>query len=526
MTVQKQKVLVQQLQLGMFITELDRPWLDSPFLLQGFILENDEQIRKLKDLCQFVYVDRTKSVGDQFGEKATIDVSIKRSGFASYKPTAVAKTTSRTASSTSPKIMVKSSDSKQQKSLNNASFYEIMSAIKHGGVSESEDGIVFNVREMPATIANQSNQAETDPSTPVNQGTFAFLRTLFQKKERFKNTLSTLQNNDEDEANYKVIIHQNEAPRVEQEMATIYPTFTKSQQAIKGMFEAIANAQKLDLSTVSEVLDSMVESITRTPDALMWLAKLKSTHDDAYNHALNVSINAMAFASFLAMPKTLIKEIGLGGLLQSIGKTVIPKAILKKTSVLTEAEYAIVKTHVTEGLKLLKNNPDIPAVTLEMIAQHQERYDGSGYPEGLSEAAITLHGQIGGLVDTYCAMTTHRSHAHGISSMMALDEMRYVRGQTFSSELVDQLIQFLGIYPVSSLVELNTGEVAVVIQQNQVRRLLPRVMVLLAEDKSKNKFPRTLDLLNAPQTPSGESYRIVKSLALDSYGLNPNELYI
>jgi HD-GYP domain-containing protein (c-di-GMP phosphodiesterase class II) len=525
MSVQKEKVSVQQLQFGMFITELDRPWLESPFLLQGFLLDNEEQMEALKRVCEFVYVDRTKSVGDQFGEKAKINVSIKRTGFSTYNPTISAKAKARTA----PKVVVKSKTTNQQKSIKNASFYEIISAIKSGDVNETSEGVIFNIREISPQNLPQTEQSQVDDSNSDSGGTFSFLKNMFKKKEKFKDTISAQknkQNQEEEQEDYRVVIHENEVPSVEQELAVIYPTFAKSQKSIKALFESIANAQKLDLSTVSEILDSMVESITRTPDALMWLSKLKSSHDGAYNHALNVSINTMAFASFLAMPKTLIKEIGLGGLLQSVGKTTLPKHILEKTSTLTKAEYEIVKTHVVEGLKLLKNNPDIPATALEMVAQHHERYDGSGYPKGLRDAAISIHGQIGGLLDTYCALTTNRKHAHSVNNMMALDEMRIMRDKEFSSELIDQLIQFLGIYPVSSLVELNTGEVAVVIQQNQVRRLLPRVMVVLASDKSRNKFPITLDLLNAPQTPTGETYQIIRSLAPNSFGLNADELYI
>lgn len=521
----KEKVLIQQLQFGMFIAELDRPWLDSPFLLQGFLLENDEQMNTLKQLCEFVIVDRTKSVGDQFGERAKVDVSIKRTGFTSYKPTITTKS-HKSSQSTNPKIVVKSTSTNQQKSIKNASFYEIMSAIKNGDVVESDDGVVFNIKEM--TEPQAANTEENAPKENISEkdGVLTFLSNLFKKKEKFKDTItaqkSKLENNQDHVNNPDV---HDEVPSVEEEMAIIYPTFSKLQHSIKHLFESIANQQNLDLTSVSEVLDNMVDSISRTPDALMWLARLKSAYDGAYNHAINVSINCMAFASFIAMPKPQIKDVGLGGLLQSIGKTVIPKHILEKNSTLTDAEYAIVKTHVVEGLKLLKVNPDIPTMTLEMVAQHHERFNGTGYPEGLMDPDITLHGQIGGLFDTYCALTSNRTHANSINNMTALDEMRLMRGIEFSSELIDQLIQFLGIYPVSSIVELNTGEVAIVIQQNQVRRLLPRVMIVLASDKTRNKFPTTLDLLNAPQTPNGEPYRIIKSLTPNSYGLNPNELF-
>lgn len=521
MSVQKEKIIIQQLQFGMFIAELDRPWLESPFLLQGFVLENEQQMQALQSLCQHVYVDRTKSVGDQFGARANLDVSIKRTGFSSYTTTTSAKNKQR--ASNAPTIVVKTPNS-QQKTIQQSSFFEIMSAIKNGDVSETEEGIIFNLR----TVAPESSMAsDNSEATPREQkeGAFAFFKNLFKKKQSFSDTLNG-QDDDKDADGVDVRIYEDAAPRVEQEMAVIYPTFEKSQQSIKKLFESIANAQKLDLSTVSEILDSMVDSISRTPDALMWLAKLKSTHDVAYSHALNVSINAMAFASFLAMPKNQIKEIGLGGLLQDVGKVSLPKHILEKTSALTIKEYELAKSHIAEGLKLLKNNADIPTTAIQMVGSHHERFDGSGYPNGLINDAISIHGQIAGMIDTYCALTTERSYARSMHNMKALDEIRLMRDKEFSSELVDQLIQFLGIYPVSSLVELNTGEVAVVIQQNQVRRLLPRVMLILAEDKSKYKYPITLDLLNAPQAPTGETYRIVKGLASDSYGLNADEFYL
>ena len=91
--------------------------------------------------------------------------------------------------------------------------------------------------------------------------------------------------------------------------------------------------------------------------------------------------------------------------------------------------------------------------------------------------------------------------------------------------MIDQLVQFLGIYPVSSLVELNTGEVGVVIQQNSVRRLLPRIMILLNPEKYRNEYPAIINLINSPLTPSGEPYKIVKGLPPDSYGLSAHNFY-
>ncbi|MEE9331889.1 MAG: HD domain-containing phosphohydrolase, partial [Methylophilaceae bacterium] len=300
----------------------------------------------------------------------------------------------------------------------------------------------------------------------------------------------------------------------------------QSQVVTRDIFDAIANEKHVDISRVSDVLDNMVESIGRTPDALLWLAKLKKADGNAYNLALNVSVTLMAFNSFLGLSKEQIKMSGLAGLLQDIGKVKLSSDVLLKKDKLTKEEYEYTKKHVDESLKILKETPDISPEVLQVVAQHHERIDGSGYPLQLSGIQLTLLSQTAGLIDTYCAMTNHRSYADGVYHQQALDQIHALSEKQFSKEIIDQLIQFMGIYPVSSLVELNTGEVGVVIQQNQVRRLLPRVMLLLDTDKVRYKAPVVLDLINKPEAPNGELYAIIKGVPADSYGLNPSDFYI
>lgn len=533
MDISKEKIFSSQLQHGMFVADLDRPWLESPFLLQGFVIEDDEQLQALKQLCEFVYIDRTKSIGNQFSAKAREKVAIQREASPIIIKQAAMTAKSKPSFSATPKVMVKTSDNKK-KTIQQSSFFEILSAIKKGSITQTKDGIVFNVSSVSS--APPSNNNDNNDNNHTNNGksgdTFGFLKGLFgNKKEKFKNTQNGTSGDDDpfgitESEMYRIHVYQNEVPRVEQEMAVIYPTFEKSQLATKEMFEAIANKQNLDISTVSEVLDNMVDSISRTPDALMWLAKLKDTDNVAYGQALNVSINMMAFSSFLALPKLEIKEMGLAGLLQDVGKVKIPKRILQKSTKLTSTEYEIAKLHIEEGLRILSETDDIPGAVIDIIKQHHERFDGSGYPSGLGSDQIEIRAQIAGLIDTYCALTTDRSYAKSMHNLQALDEIHQMRDKAFSGNLIEQLIQFFGIYPVSSLVELNTGEVAVVIQQNQVRRLQPRVMVVLAPDKSRNEFPVTLDLLNSPTTPNGEVYKIVKAISADSLGMKAEDFYI
>jgi HD-GYP domain-containing protein (c-di-GMP phosphodiesterase class II) len=520
MTDHLEKITTDQLALGMFIDELDRPWLESPFLLQGFILENDKQISVLKNLCSHVYIDRSKSLDDQFKAKPKLKVAIKREGsIVKIYNTEPIKKSKDIAKATAPKVVVRTHKN-QNKTIQQASFFEVISAIKNGTVSHSKDGIIFNMRSEEG---NPNPRPATEQVIIYGEKQAGFLSGLLNKTKSSKEDNPLEGENSE---TYRVTIYEDIAPPVEQEIAVIYPTYEKSQLATKELFEAIADENNLDISTVSEVLDTMIESITRSPDALMWLAKLKAADDIAYGQALNVSINMMAFASFLAFPKQEIKEMGLAGLLQDIGKIRIPPRILHKKTKLSNVEFEMVKLHLDETLRILNNTQDISPLIVSIIAQHHERINGKGYPNKLMGETISLTSQIAGLIDTYCAITTERCYAPKLTNLNALDEIHSLRGLDFSNEVVDQLIQFFGIYPVSTLVELNTGEVAVVIQQNQVRRLQPRVMVILAADKTPNAYPATLDLLHAPTTPKGEQYKIVKGIPPDSYGINLNDFYI
>jgi HD-GYP domain-containing protein (c-di-GMP phosphodiesterase class II) len=234
----------------------------------------------------------------------------------------------------------------------------------------------------------------------------------------------------------------------------------------------------------------------------------------------------MVFARFLGLPAKDVERAGLAGMMQDIGKIDIPHEILAKQGDLTEDEYELVKSHVASSLEMLLGQESFTNNVLEIVASHHERSDGSGYPRRLKGERIGFLGELAGLVDSYCAMTRVRSHVPAISSQKALEALIRMRGSKFRESVVDQFIQCIGLYPIGSLVELNSGEVGVVIQQNQVRRLKPRLLIILAADKSVERYPVTLDLMMDPLTPDGTPYRILHALPTDAYGIDPSEFYL
>ena len=528
MDLKREKVEVDRLVLGMYVAELDRPWIDTPFLLQGFLLDDPEDVHTLMSTCTFVYIDRTKSLGNQYVAPAKQSVAIKREGSVVRLKEPKSKISSNSISS----------QADGEIPATKISFFDVLKDLKSKSQENTESpdngATIYKLRYGASTAVQEALPFEPDAVKhdslvkQLTKNVGEFIGGFFNR-EKLKSAAEASEVNKQSEGNheadYNVKIFEEELP-VEVEIAAIVHVYEQSQIATRHIFETVANEQNLDLTAVSEVLDSMVESIGRTPDALLWLAKLKKTDDYAYNHALNVSITLMAFGNFLALSKKQIKELGLAGLLQDVGKVKISSDILLKQSKLTHEEFEHAKKHVDESLKILETTANIPNSVIFLVAQHHERIDGSGYPYQLSKNQIGLMSQAAGLIDTYCALTSHKSYAKGVFHQQALDEIHHLSGKQFSRELIDQLVQFMGMYPVSSLVELNTGEVAVVIQQNQVRRLLPRLMLLLDPDKVRYETPIILNLLINPNTPSGEPYKIVRSLAPDSYDLSPDDFYV
>ena len=157
---------------------------------------------------------------------------------------------------------------------------------------------------------------------------------------------------------------------------------------------------------------------------------------------------------------------------------------------------------------------------LDMVAHHHERHDGSGYPNGLSGDRIPVYARIAAIVDCYDAITSHRSYARAIPPSAAIKKLYEWRDVDFQAELVEEFIQAVGIYPAGTLVELSSGEVAVVVAEYRTRRLRPKVMVLLDANKLPVTEVKIVDLLNQQSTADGKALEITSSLEPEAYGID------
>jgi HD-GYP domain-containing protein (c-di-GMP phosphodiesterase class II) len=290
--------------------------------------------------------------------------------------------------------------------------------------------------------------------------------------------------------------------------------------------EDIRSGRAPNLSSVKQAIARMEESIVRNPDAFMWLRQLRKKDADSHTHCIDYSALAVAFGRQLGLPAEQIHELALGALLFDIGKTKIPEKLLSKPGKLSDEEFSIVKMHVEFALGIIDGANGISLQTREMFATHHEHFDGSGYPKRLKGREIPLLGRIAAIIDFYDAVTSDRPYSSAMSPHDAIKYLYTFRNTHYQDELIEQFIQTIGAYPVGTSVELSTDEVGIVIEKNQVRRLLPKVIIVLDANKIPVGNPPIRDLmLEANENWSG-FVSIEKSLDPGSHGIDPEDYYL
>ena len=269
----------------------------------------------------------------------------------------------------------------------------------------------------------------------------------------------------------------------------------------------------------------MVGTMIQNPDALMWVARLKEDDAQVYDHGVKVAIYLIALGRHLGFPKDEMAHLGTIGLLADVGKTKIAKNVLEKPGMLDPSEFTEVKRHVELGLKLLKGSMKLPESVMEGISQHHERLDGSGYPLGLVGEQISIYGRMAAIADSFAALVSTRPYANASSAQDALMNLYEWCGTSFHEPLVEQFVQAIGIFPVGSMVELSSGEIAIVLSHNRTKRLEPKVLIISWPDHRPLSTPLERDLNTKPLGADGSLLRISRGLASGAYGLQVKNYY-
>ncbi len=318
-----------------------------------------------------------------------------------------------------------------------------------------------------------------------------------------------------------------ETTKVEVEFKQAQPIFEQTAKAVPELLKPASRpGGVLDAKEIKDSVTRLTDSVVRNPDAMLLVSRLREKSAEAHARALQVSLYMIVFARFLELQREELELLGLLGLLQDVGKTRLPPAILDKKGPLTPAESDIAKMHVQFSAEVLKATPGIHPKLPDLVLLHHERQDGTGYPRGLKGDEIGLYGSMAAIADTFDALTAVRPYAQPLSPSSALSYLYKERGTGFHAELVEQFIQCVGAFPVGSAVELNSGEVGIVITQNLVRRLKPRVMIVLDAKGNPVRPHKILDLDRDPKVGPDEVYKIRRTLDQTKVQLDPREFFM
>lgn len=422
-----QRIPTSDLDIGMYVSGLDRPWLETPFATQGFMIESREDIGRLQKYCQEVFVD------------------IRRS----QKPAYTA----------------------HRESLRHAR-----------AAKKAEHAAPQEVRERPR----------------VSFETIFAGRPLAPYRD--------------DSA------WEDEHPHAQLAMNTLIGD-------VDEMFEQVSAGEKLNVIKLRKSVEPVVESISRNPDACLWVARLKHHDNYTYQHSLSAAMWSVSLGRQVGLPRRDLRSLAMGCMLMDIGKLRVDPDLLQAQRELTTEEAAHVAAHVEHGMEILQECGILNQDVVDMVANHHERYDGSGYPNGLKHDRIPPFARIASIVDTYDALTSNRVYARAVSPSDAIKLLYEARDEDFQAELVEAFIQAIGIYPAGTLVELTSGEVGVVVAEYRTRRLRPKIMLLMDANKKMLPRSRVVDL-QEDVTPSGFPARSIKtSLEPAAYGIDLTKIF-
>lgn len=407
--------------MGMYISELDRPWVETPFLFQKFELRTSEEMEQLKKHCTYVYVDT------ELG----------------------------------PDVAPKPRDKE--------------SVVRIRKLEEQDEKIKREVKKIAEAPSRRSQRPAYPDRTP-------FQRELVRARE----------------------------------------VQSQTRVLMRTTIEEVQKGKAVNIPLAEKVVDNMVESVIRNPDALVCLSQLKDVSEYTALHSVRTCVLALTFGRHLVLSKDELKILGVGALLHDIGMAKLPATILDKPGGLTVEEFELMTQHVPWGLEILKRSGGVPPAALEILEQHHERHDGSGYVRKLKGDLIGYVGAICAIVDVYDAITSQRVYRGPVSADDALKRMYEWRHKDFHAELVEEFIKCMGIYPIGSLVELSTGGVGVVITINRARRLKPKVVLLLTANK-KPLSRKVITDLAEHRDGLGREYKIKRVLPAGTYSINPME---
>ena len=536
---------VARLQRGMFVAELDRPWFDTPFLTRGFLVDSDIALRTMRRYCRHVYIDlhrstpqaaqliRASAIADAgaFGDLAPrstpSDLEPPPSG-AREERARGAPDTPDPADDAGADAGAAGADAELPGPPRDAGrAYRVRADVRI--TRATRERFRSFVRGMPPPASREEGEGSFAQRTlarlrgllagsagdPAGRGAAASRSTRAAPLPEVEAAL----------APGARLVDYADRHAAAAELPRARAAFSRGDEALSGLVQKVRAGRAPGLAQVGDAVSAMVDSLVDNPDALLWIAQLREENQQVAQQGARVALYLMTLGRHLGLPREMLNQLGLIGMLADVGKARLPRALLDKPGMLDPDEYDIVKEHVRLGLESLSQGGRLAPEVALGIAQHHERLDGSGYPEGLKAGAIGLYGKMAAIADCFAALSARRAYADPLAAQDALMSLYQWADTSFHRALVEEFVRAIGVFPVGSLVELSSGEVAVVVANHRVRRLHPRVLLLTRPDKDRLSSPLEVDLVQGARETHGKALRIVRGLPSGAHGLGLRDYY-
>lgn len=390
----------------MYVRELDRPWLESPFLFQGFLLESDNDLQEVANTCEYVFVD----------------------------------------------------------------------------VAASRDTVRDRLQSLAASQRGSTITKETNPpGQATTDDGYDYKEHLYLARKIYDHTRSYVD---------------------------------------KTLTDVGRGSREVDTEQAKSLVNEMIDNILIKPHAMAWLTYLKNRDEYTLTHSINVCILALTFGRHMQLPREQLEILGIGALLHDIGKLRVPPEILNKPGKLTSEEFEIMKKHPVEGYDILREDLLMSPQILDIVLHHHERISGQGYPDGMPGDSINRLTKMTSIVDVFDAITSDRCYHDGLSPYIALQNIYRWTDNAFDKELVEGFMGCMGLYPVGSVVELNQGQVGIVIATTPRTKLRPMIMLLTNKEKQFLKSRRILNLSLQKWEKSAERLEIKNVIDPKTLGID------
>lgn len=260
-------------------------------------------------------------------------------------------------------------------------------------------------------------------------------------------------------------------------------TRSETKKAIKECFNALVKGNKIDVFEISQQVTSILDELVSNPNVLFELSQISINSEISFNHSVNVCILSLLTGLALGFNQLQLRDLGIGAVLHDIGKTVINSK--------EKSEY---QKHPSLGFEILRQYKELNLLAAHVPFQHHEHFDGTGYPRGIKAQDISQYARIVAYADYYDNLITDYPDRKGMKPWAAMTSLRGQIGSLLDPDIADAFFKNLIYYPVGTIIELNTGEMGLVLHNDRQNVHNPLIRIVIDQNKSPLTDPYDIDL--------------------------------